>query len=122
MFTSFGWTNVAYLRRMDQSNYKLANETLFVPAKIPTQNVHRVLGELSPDQAAQRYVEDIRSAFLLQDGSLPVFDLIHRGIGTDAHTASLFPGEPLIGNREGIAAPVWVEKLKSHRVRCFRAC
>jgi 6-phosphogluconolactonase len=37
-------------------------------------------------------------------------------MGPDAHTASLFPGEPLIDNRTGIAAAVWVEKLRSHRV------
>jgi len=122
--TSFDWSNV-HIFWVDercvpptdaQSNYKLANEALLLPAKIPTQNIHRVLGELSPAQGAQRYVEDIKSAFSLHGGSLPVFDVIHRGIGTDAHTASLFPGEPLIANRDGIAAPVWVEKMKSHRV------
>jgi 6-phosphogluconolactonase len=47
---------------------------------------------------------------------LPAFDIIHRGMGDDAHTASLFPGEPLIGNMAGIAAPVFVEKLNMHRV------
>jgi 6-phosphogluconolactonase len=37
-------------------------------------------------------------------------------MGPDRHTASLFPGEPLIENRAGIAAAVWVEKMKQHRV------
>ena len=41
---------------------------------------------------------------------------MHRGMGADAHTASLFPGEPLISDRTGIAANVWVEKLKMARV------
>lgn len=100
----------------DQSNYKLANETLLTPAGVPKENIHRIQGELPPEQAAGRYLEDIQQSFALRDGQLPVFDVIHRGIGSDAHTASLFPGEPLIGNRDGIAAAVWVEKLKSHRV------
>lgn len=99
-----------------QSNYKLAYETLLEPAKIPIENIHRVKGELDPRQAAEEYVRDVRSSFNLANGQIPVFDLIHRGLGPDAHTASLFPGEPLIGDREGIAASVYVQKLKMHRV------
>jgi 6-phosphogluconolactonase len=100
----------------DQSNFKLANETLLTPAHIAKNNVHRIHGELLPDEAAAHYLEEIQQFFSLDDHQLPVFDIVHRGIGPDAHTASLFPGEPLIDNRTGIAAAVWVEKLKSHRV------
>jgi 6-phosphogluconolactonase len=99
-----------------QSNFKMADETLLTPARISKYNVHRIHGEMTPDEAALRYVEEIRQFFHLGEHDLPVFDLIHRGIGPDAHTASLFPGEPLIANRTGIAAAVWVEKMKSHRV------
>ena len=98
----------------DQSNYKLANETLIGPARMNPSNVHRIQGELQPDDAATRYIADITKVF--GSGELPTFDLIHRGMGPDAHTASLFPGEPLIDNRTEIAAAVWVEKMKSHRV------
>ncbi len=99
-----------------QSNFKLANEHLLVPAGVPHVNIHRVLGELTPDEAAIWYIEEIERFFELKTGEFPSFDLLHRGIGPDAHTASLFPGEPLIHNRTGIAAAVWVEKMKSHRV------
>lgn len=105
----------------DQSNYKLAKEFLLSKANIPAENVHRVMGELPPEEAAARYTEEIERFFGLQSGETPAFDLIHRGIGSDAHTASLFPGEPLIAERGGIAAPVWVEKLKSHRVTLLPA-
>lgn len=100
----------------NQSNFKLADETLLTPARISKHNVHRIHGEMTPDEAAIRYIEEIRQFFDLGEHNLPVFDLIHRGIGPDAHTASLFPGEPLISNRTGIAAAVWVEKMRSHRV------
>ena len=100
----------------DQSNFKLANETLLVPADVPHQNIHRICGELVPDEGAIRYIEEIRKDFELDAHGLPVFDIVHRGIGPDAHTASLFPGEPLISDRTVIAAAVWVGKLASHRV------
>jgi len=98
----------------DRSNYRLAEETLLKPAKIQPQNVHRIYGELPPNEAATRYVGEIKTFF---DGiNPPEFDIIHRGMGPDAHTASLFPGEPLIKDETGIAAHVWVEKMKMDRV------
>ena len=100
----------------DRSNFKLANDTLLRPAGVPAQNVHRVYGELEPEQAANRYAAAIRAFFQLPDRELPVFDVIHRGMGADAHTASLFPGSPLIANRTDIAAHAWVEHLKMDRV------
>ena len=100
----------------NQSNFKLANESLLQPARVPDANVHRVRGEAPPEEGAKAYVQEIRSFFSLRDGELPVFDVLHRGMGPDAHTASLFPGEPLIKDTTGIAAHVWVEKLKMDRV------
>jgi len=98
------------------SNYKLAEEHLIQRAHVPHRHVHRIAGEVPPKVAAARYAEDIREHFGLEIGEMPHFDLIHRGMGPDAHTASLFPGEPLIEDREGIAAAVYVEKLKMWRV------
>ncbi len=99
-----------------QSNYKLANETLLAPAQIPAANIHRICGELPPQEASQRYNREIKSFFNLSDGELPIFDVLHRGMGPDAHTASLFPGTPLVNDRQGIATNVWVEKMKMDRI------
>jgi 6-phosphogluconolactonase len=99
-----------------QSNYKLAFDTWLGPTHFPPANIHRVEAELGAEEAARRYREDIHRHFQLQGAELPAFDVIHRGMGPDGHTASLFPGEPLVADRTGVAAPVWVEKMKQWRV------
>ena len=104
-----------------QSNYKLAKDYFIDPAHFPPANVHRVHGELPPQEAAKCYDEDIRAFFQLADGAVPQFDMIHRGIGPDAHTASLFPGEPLIDDHKNRVAAVYVEKFHQWRVTLLPA-
>lgn len=98
------------------SNYKLAEDTLIRPLSIPHRQVHRIYGELAPERAAEQYAAEIVEFFGLTDGELPHFDVVLQGMGPDAHTASLFPGEPLIDDRRGIAAAVHTPKPPPWRV------
>jgi 6-phosphogluconolactonase len=98
------------------SNYKLADDYLIKPAHIPQRHVHRIAGEVAPSAAAARYIAEIQEFFGLENGDMPHFDLVHRGMGPDAHTASLFPGEPLIEDREHIAAAVFAPRFNQWRV------
>jgi 6-phosphogluconolactonase len=98
------------------SNFAMAERHLIRPARIPPKNVHRIETELGAEEAAARYEEEIRRFFGLRPGELPRFDMIQCGIGADTHTASLFPGEPLIEDREGVAAAVQVAKLGQWRI------
>ena len=75
-----------------QSNYKFTKDAWLDHGRVPAANIHRVRTELPPPEAAAAYAQEIRDFFHLIPGQLPVFDAIHRGMGAEGHTASLFPG------------------------------
>jgi 6-phosphogluconolactonase len=85
------------------SNFKLNFDTLIEPLRIPHNNVFRILGEIGPGKAAADY-HDKLSRFAGQQ-EIPVFDLVLLGLGTDGHTASLFPHSPALEEFKNFAAP-----------------
>jgi len=125
---SFDWSKV-HIFQVDErcvppddkvSNFRMTKESLLDAVPIAESRIHRIAGELAPEEGARLYIEDIRRTFKLSPGELPVFDVVQRGMGPDGHTASLFPGEPLIGDRTGIAAAVDVDKPYIDKVMRYR--
>jgi 6-phosphogluconolactonase len=103
-----------------QSNFRMTRESLLDNIHLAPERIHRVETEFTPEEATARYVADLTRTFGLRPGEFPVFDVLQRGMGPDMHTASLFPGEPLINDTNGIAGLVWVEKFRQHRVTLLR--
>lgn len=95
----------------EDSNYRMAREALL--DHVPIGSVHRMRGELSPEEAAASYENELREFF---GGDLPSLDLIMLGIGEDGHTASLFPNTPALDVTDRWTVENPVEKLDTVRL------
>lgn len=99
-----------------ESNYRMAREEMLDAVPAPPENVHRIHAEEEAARAAVEYESELRSFFALSPGELPRFDLVLLGIGKDGHTASLFPGNDAIHERERLVIAPWVEAQRSFRI------
>jgi 6-phosphogluconolactonase len=79
----------------EHSNYRMVNDSLLDRAE--GARAHRMEGELGPREGAAAYERALGDVF---GEELPVFDFVLLGLGPDAHTCSLFPGDDALGERE----------------------
>jgi 6-phosphogluconolactonase len=76
-----------------ESNFGIAYHSFLKFISIPEKNIHRMRGEADPDIESIRYAREVQEHLALRSNSKNFFDLVFLGIGTDGHTASLFPGQ-----------------------------
>jgi 6-phosphogluconolactonase len=96
-----------------RSNARLARQTLLNQVPIPGENIHSIRCDLSPDQAAFKYEEELRDFFRVQN---PNFHLVLLGLGANGHIASLFPHTPVLYEKEHWVSYVYIPELEMHRV------
>jgi 6-phosphogluconolactonase len=97
--THLFWGDERYVGADDPlSNYRMARESLIEPLALPTENVHPMPTSFAePDDAARAYEKLLHEHFGSED---PRFDLVLLGIGSEGHTASLFPGAPALNEKQ----------------------
>jgi 6-phosphogluconolactonase len=100
-----------------ESNYRMASEALLGKPMIDASRVHRIIGEHErPETAAAEYQKEIARVFgIPADGPPPAFDLVLLGMGSDGHTASLFPFTSALNARKKWVSANDVPQMSTRR-------
>ncbi|MBS0541375.1 MAG: 6-phosphogluconolactonase [Proteobacteria bacterium] len=101
--THWFWGDERFVPPDDKaSNYRMTREAMLDHVPVPAANVHPIptVG-LTPQQAAEAYRRELREFHgeAVLDPARPLFNVVLLGLGTNGHTASLFPGQPVLDER-----------------------
>lgn len=114
------WGDERFVAPSDaRSNFRMVEEALLSHAPIPAGNIHPVPTEdTDPHEAAAAYERSLASYYGVGrlDPSRPLFDVTLLGLGSDGHTASLFPGSPALEERDKWVAPVVSGEMPEPRI------
>lgn len=98
------------------SNYRAIKDSFLGWTGIPKTNIHTTPIRETSVVSAQSYEENIKEFFQLKNERLPSFDLIILGLGEDGHTASLFPANKVLLEKQRLVKEVVAEGVNYERI------
>lgn len=97
----------------ERNNAYMARRILLSRVPIPEEHIYPIASTLPPIKAAEKYQNTLNEYF---SGRPPIFDFILLGLGENGHTASLFPGTPVLDEKRSWVSEVYVPNLQMWRV------
>jgi 6-phosphogluconolactonase len=111
VFFFFGDERYVPLYHKD-SNYLMAERSLFEPLGIVQDHVFAVNTALPPAEAARDYEQKIVEHF----GGGWRFDFVLLGLGDNSHTASLFPHTKVLHEQKSLVKEIFVDEVNMYRI------
>jgi len=114
----FFWGDERWVPPEDQaSNYRMVAEALLTKVNIPSENIHQIkTKDCNLQTSTRRYEETINTFFKLKKDEFPAFDLILLGLGKDGHTASLFPDNPALLEKDAFVVSTSQKGIPEKRI------
>lgn len=109
----------------DRNNAKMAFDTLLNHVPIPRSQIHIMRTDIDPEESAYEYEKILREYFGRASRQKPqatsedpptTFDLTLLGLGDNAHTLSLFPGEEVFHEKDNWVKAVFVKEINMQRI------
>jgi 6-phosphogluconolactonase len=112
VFFFFGDERYVPLYHKD-SNYLMAERSLFEPLGIVQDHVFAVNTALPPSDAARDYEQKIVEHF---NGGPCRLDFVLLGLGDNSHTASLFPHTKVLHEQKSLVKEIFVDEVNMYRI------